>query len=636
VKKASCPSCGAPVAFRSATSLYVVCDFCRSTLLRSGEDLQNLGRMAELLEDSSPIQIGSEGTFRSRHFLVIGRIQMKYEAGIWNEWHILFDDGRGAWLAEAAGEWIVSAQVAVADPLPAFETLAPDLPVTLDGRSFRVADLETARCIAGQGELPFKVAAGYDVNTADLRGNGRYVTLDYSETPPLVFVGQTVSFADLKLEKLREQGDPTGGEAPTVDARAFNCPRCAAPLRIHSPAIESIACDSCGSLIGVENQDFRLLAGAAQALREIPWLPLGSQGTLRGVNWEVIGFMRRRTTSEGTDYTWSEYLLFNVQQGFAWLIEYQGHWNHARTLSNPPSVARGQRDFSHGRQKFKLFNSGQAEVIYVVGEFYWRVAVGETCQIDDFVCPPLLLSREVTAKEANWSQSEYLEPDEVCAAFAVRTPAPKRIGIYANQPNPLLERHRRICRTFWILALAATVLQLAFAFIFASQVVLRQQLVLSSLNEEATLNTQEMLWIAPSEKDAATTSLEKRLWDAADQFRANSGLKAQEYSGPILGLIFLRFAEVRFAAQREQAGKAARASSRRGSRVDEPAAYHAEGVLYLAPEARFDYLLTCPRQPTSAPRSTRRCARSRSTTRSSPACCPRPTTCSPAPCSRNC
>jgi ribosomal protein S27E len=493
VKKASCPSCGAPVAFRSATSLYVVCDFCRSTLLRSGEDLQNLGRMAELLEDSSPIQIGSEGTFRSRHFLVIGRIQMKYEAGIWNEWHILFDDGRGAWLAEAAGEWIVSAQVAVADPLPAFETLAPDLPVTLDGRSFRVADLETARCIAGQGELPFKVAAGYDVNTADLRGNGRYVTLDYSETPPLVFVGQTVSFADLKLEKLREQGDPTGGEAPTVDARAFNCPRCAAPLRIHSPAIESIACDSCGSLIGVENQDFRLLAGAAQALREIPWLPLGSQGTLRGVNWEVIGFMRRRTTSEGTDYTWSEYLLFNVQQGFAWLIEYQGHWNHARTLSNPPSVARGQRDFSHGRQKFKLFNSGQAEVIYVVGEFYWRVAVGETCQIDDFVCPPLLLSREVTAKEANWSQSEYLEPDEVCAAFAVRTPAPKRIGIYANQPNPLLERHRRICRTFWILALAATVLQLAFAFIFASQVVLRQQLVLSSLNEEATLNTQEFV-----------------------------------------------------------------------------------------------------------------------------------------------
>jgi type I restriction enzyme M protein len=102
-----------------------------------------------------------------------------------------------------------------------------------------------------------------------------------------------------------------------------------------------------------------------------------------------------------------------------------------------------------------------------------------------------------------------------------------------------------------------------------------------------------MLWIAPSEKDAASTSLEKRLWDAADQFRANSGLKAQEYSGPILGLIFLRFAEVRFAIQRSKL-EGASASSRRGSRVDEPAAYHAEGILYLAPEARFDYLLTLP------------------------------------------
>ncbi|CAK0770375.1 type I restriction enzyme M protein [Gammaproteobacteria bacterium] len=102
-----------------------------------------------------------------------------------------------------------------------------------------------------------------------------------------------------------------------------------------------------------------------------------------------------------------------------------------------------------------------------------------------------------------------------------------------------------------------------------------------------------MHWIAPSEKDVATTTLEKRLWDAADQFRANSGLKAQEYSGPILGLIFLRFAEVRFAVQRAKLEKAA-SSSRRGSRVNEPAAYHAEGILYLSEEARFDFLLKQP------------------------------------------
>lgn len=84
-----------------------------------------------------------------------------------------------------------------------------------------------------------------------------------------------------------------------------------------------------------------------------------------------------------------------------------------------------------------------------------------------------------------------------------------------------------------------------------------------------------MQWIAPPEKDAANEALEKRLWDAADQFRAKSGLTAQQYSRPVLGLIFLRFAEVRFTARHAELEKQV-SGSRRGSRLDDPAAYHAE------------------------------------------------------------
>jgi type I restriction enzyme M protein len=102
-----------------------------------------------------------------------------------------------------------------------------------------------------------------------------------------------------------------------------------------------------------------------------------------------------------------------------------------------------------------------------------------------------------------------------------------------------------------------------------------------------------MHWIASAEKDGATVTLEKRLWEAADQFRANSGLTAAQYSGPILGLIFLRFAEVGFTAQHTKLA-AAGAGARRASRIDEPAAYHADGILYLSPEARFEHLLALP------------------------------------------
>lgn len=59
-----------------------------------------------------------------------------------------------------------------------------------------------------------------------------------------------------------------------------------------------------------------------------------------------------------------------------------------------------------------------------------------------------------------------------------------------------------------------------------------------------------MRWVAPTEKDTASETLEKRLWDTADQLRANSGLTSAQYSTPVLGLIFLRFAEARFTQRR--------------------------------------------------------------------------------------
>ena len=72
----------------------------------------------------------------------------------------------------------------------------------------------------------------------------------------------------------------------------------------------------------------------------------------------------------------------------------------------------------------------------------------------------------------------------------------------------------------------------------------------ASNSKNAVAHVNHSVWVAASDKSADAGAFEKRLWEAADQFRANSGLKSQEYSAPVLGLIFLRFAEVRFAVQR--------------------------------------------------------------------------------------
>lgn len=88
---------------------------------------------------------------------------------------------------------------------------------------------------------------------------------------------------------------------------------------------------------------------------------------------------------------------------------------------------------------------------------------------------------------------------------------------------------------------------------------------------------------------ANTTELEKRLWGAADELRANSKLKSSEYSVPVLGLIFLRYADHKFAT-----AKAKIAGQGSGRRTIGKADYQAQGVLYLPEISRFSNLLQLP------------------------------------------
>lgn len=85
--------------------------------------------------------------------------------------------------------------------------------------------------------------------------------------------------------------------------------------------------------------------------------------------------------------------------------------------------------------------------------------------------------------------------------------------------------------------------------------------------------------------------LENSLWKAADKLRADSGLKASEYSTPILGLIFLRFASIRF--NKVKAEVLAEVEAQKKSRLKQ--SIEEISILkcgfYLPPEAEYDYLL---------------------------------------------
>src|SRR6266446_3496552 len=87
------------------------------------------------------------------------------------------------------------------------------------------------------------------------------------------------------------------------------------------------------------------------------------------------------------------------------------------------------------------------------------------------------------------------------------------------------------------------------------------------------------------------SEIEKKLWASADELRANSNLKSSEYSVPVLGLIFLRFADQRFARVERELTASLPVGSRR---IISKAAYPARGLMSLPTEARFSYLLSLP------------------------------------------
>ncbi len=483
---ANCPTCGAPVVFKSSASFHGVCEFCRSTVVRHGGNLENLGRMADLVEDASPIRIGTEGNYRGARFTVIGRIQLRYAAGVWNEWHLLFDDMRGGWLSDASGEYLISFLTAPGAPLPEFAALTPSAELKLAGKDFVVTDIEEAMCIAGEGELPFAFGAGYPAQLVDLRttdgAEAAFASIDYSEAPPLFFVGESLPFAAFKFANLRD-GPATPKSAGAV--KALQCPACGGAITLHDKAVQSVACPSCLSVLEPDNQSLRIVAKAAAATRIEPLIALGSTGRFGGRDWTVIGFQERAITADGVAYPWQEYLLHHPSEGFRWLIDAEGHWNWVSPVTTPPRYAVGQPTATVAGEQYRRYSAGTAETRYVIGEFTWKISVGETWETIDFIAPPRMLSRESSDKETSWSIGEYLPAEEVVAAFKLKSPLPAPVGIGTNQPNPRAENHRRVCGNFWKFLALAIVAQLLWFFFLGGRTLLDQQLVFSPANEES-------------------------------------------------------------------------------------------------------------------------------------------------------
>ncbi|MBX3604372.1 MAG: DUF4178 domain-containing protein [Piscinibacter sp.] len=422
--RAACPNCGAPVEFRSAASAFAVCSFCRSTIVRDGAALRRIGQSAELFDDHSPLQLGAAGRFQGEPFTLVGRLQIGYGEGTWNEWHALFDNGRSGWLSEDNGRYVFAFDAPLAAaPQPA-TGLQPGQTLNVAGQPWSVASVTTARLIAAQGELPFRPALDRPFVVADLRSTRDEVgTLDYTEPgAPKWSVGRSVAIGELAMTGLAAASEKT------LQARGVECPSCGTALEVKLATTQSIVCHQCHAVVDVSQGVGGDLQHYAQENGSEPQIPLGTTGTLALLGkgplpWQVVGYAERCEVGDDEQTFWREYLLYHRQEGFAFLVDAEDGWSWTAPITGVPERA-GEAVKYQGVLYRKLYDyTGKAT--YVLGEFYWKLERDALTYNTDYQgtggFAAKRLNRERTGsgstQEITWSAGETLTADAVLKAF---------------------------------------------------------------------------------------------------------------------------------------------------------------------------------------------------------------------------
>jgi hypothetical protein len=439
--KTDCPTCGAEVDFRYDDSFVRVCTHCRSAVLRTDRGVESLGKTADLVDLDSPIKLFTEGRYRGLGFMVVGRTQLRHPAGgTWQEWYAKLDDGRWGWLAEAQGRYYLTFEVGAAG-LVDYEHATPGRKVTVEDegpRELTVNERGEAQYLSAEGEIPYRFTPGATFRFADLGdAEGRFATIDFgppgASATPSLYLGHQTTLSELAL---------TGGEAaPTHRARIASkrlaCPECDGALELRAPdATQRVACPYCGALLDASTGTLTLLKKLASGERGSSPIPLGTTCTFEGKELTAIGHVRRNAIIDGSRYPFDEVLLHAPALGFRWLVQSDGHWSYVQPVLNA-AVNVDRLGALYDNVRFKQFQDAALEVVRVVGEFYWKVEIGETVQSADYIAPPAMLSSEQSHDELTWSLARYVTPRELERAFAGKVRAGSRTGVAPNQPPPL-------------------------------------------------------------------------------------------------------------------------------------------------------------------------------------------------------
>ncbi|MBX3264767.1 MAG: DUF4178 domain-containing protein [Labilithrix sp.] len=357
-------------------------------------------------ERSTVLELGARGRLDGAPFTLTGRTCIEGGRGtIWNEWRMRFGDPRPRFLVESTGTFTVYEEGSLA---PGFGELTVGDPLDT---GFVVVERGEARRVATWGEAD---AAPARYAYADLSSrSGAVAAIDFGPVAEGALAGVAGA-----------SGAGSAARALTDGAGASERPRVYVGRRVTLAAL--------GLSVTAREPPWLVAAPDVSRPRGVEtWLDVGDEGVLDGVRFRVAGALSRRLVAEAR-VAWDEYLLYAPELGLRWLVVVAGHWSLVEPV-DPGRVVTSDGAATLDGTVYDAQPEATARVAWATGALPWRVEIGETARVTDFVHGASMLTRERTTDTLAWSRGVRVAPGAVAAAFAKRS-LPKPAGHDPSAP----------------------------------------------------------------------------------------------------------------------------------------------------------------------------------------------------------
>lgn len=410
-----CPACSQTLVFRSKETRLKVCTCLRVANRLESDDL--VPKSAFTIGDHNDlIQPGTTGAYKDKTFEVIGRFRLWLSESVYNYWTILLADGTPAMLAEGYGMYAI------------LQTMRPETTIT----AFDLSRLEPADTVSITNEVPWylqrrdkawkyelegevwmpECTDQFELFDFYARGNRHVEAIQYLQDYIAYYNVDFVEYADLNLQNVN---------TTTPEPKQVLCTKCNTTIEVKTfPYAQSCSCTGCGTRFvfkdaGTGFKSYKKDSENDNALA----IQLGSKGTVKGIDYEVIGYaLKEEDNAESA--RWKEYVLYSRSEGYAFLSEYAGSWLYARERGNSPVIGNNSPDSIYYKgAEYDLYNRYSIRIIDTAGEFPYDIFDDERKIVSaEFIAPPIMWIYEKSREEGiNWFVGEHLDRKELEKQF---------------------------------------------------------------------------------------------------------------------------------------------------------------------------------------------------------------------------